>query len=138
MDDPKSSRKRKRIADPSVDLTGTKFWALRRVLQELRPFVLEVLRTPDFYNSRGFPVIRQGTKQVKEYCKQLRAETMLLAKQKKVNEGPSIIKENGEDPTARKRLEGPIFVDDPGHALVGCSPEGWNFILFRNSSSKDV
>lgn len=63
---------------------------------------------------------------------------MLLAKQKKVNEGPSIIKENGEDPTARKRLEGPIFVDDPGHALVGCSPEGWNFILFRNSSSKDV
>lgn len=42
MDDTKSSRKRKRINDLSVDLTGTKFGQLRQVLHELRPYVLEV------------------------------------------------------------------------------------------------
>ena len=42
MDDGKSSRKRKRISDLSVDLTGTKFGQLRQVLHELRPYVLEV------------------------------------------------------------------------------------------------
>ena len=42
MDDAKSSRKRKRISDLSVDLTGTKFGQLRQVLHELRPYVLEV------------------------------------------------------------------------------------------------
>lgn len=142
MDDAKSSRKRKRITDLSVDLTGTKFGQLRRVLQELRPYVLEVLRSPDYQNSRSAPIVRQGTKQLKELCKQLRAETMLLAKQKKASDPPLAVKENWEESSIKKQMEveveGPISVDDLGPPLVGCSPHGWNFILVRNLPGKSM
>lgn len=142
MDDGKSIRKRKRFNDQSVDLTGTKFGQLRRVLQELRPFVLEVLRAPDFQNSRSVPTVRKGTKQVREICKQLRQETMLLAKQKKVGDPSSAATESLEESSMKKQvraeIESLIFADDPGPSLVGCAPVGWNFILVRNLSGKGI
>eukprot|EP00250_Pteridium_aquilinum_P006070 c16055_g1_i1 orf=202-633(+) len=142
MDDGKSSRKRKRISDLSVDLTGTKFGQLRRVLQELRPYVLEVLRCPDFQNSRSAPLVRKGTKQVREICKQLRQETVMLAKQKKVGDPSLTVKEGWEESNIKKQvkveMDAPIFVDDPGPSLVGCAPVGWNFILVRNLSGKSI
>ncbi|KAI5071731.1 hypothetical protein GOP47_0013982 [Adiantum capillus-veneris] len=138
MEDGKSIRKRKRTTDLSVDLTSTKFGQLRRVLQELRPYVLEVLRSPDFQNNRSSPLVRKVTKQVREICKELRQETMMLAKQKKASDTSAAAKEGYEESTIKKQqvIDAPIYVDDPGPSLVGCAPVGWNFILIRNIPGK--
>eukprot|EP00249_Psilotum_nudum_P005457 c18895_g1_i2 orf=388-795(-) len=131
MEDAKVSRKRRRISDVDVDLSDTKFGAVRRLLQELRPYILEVIASPDYYNCRATPIVRKGIKQVKEFCKQLRAETVLLAKQKKASDGLE------DHINKRRQEEVPIFIDDPGdNPLVGGSPYGWNFILFRNQGRK--
>lgn len=66
---------------------------------------------------------------------QLRTETMLLVKQKKLSEVPATGKETMEEKRQVKiEVEAPISVDDPGPSLMGCSPSGWNFILVRNQS----
>ncbi|KAH7439319.1 hypothetical protein KP509_04G055800 [Ceratopteris richardii] len=138
MDDGKSTRKRKRTTDISVDLTNTKFGQLRRALQELRPYVLDLLRSPDFQNNRSSPLVRKGINQVRNICKELRQETMVLAKQKRPADASIVGKEDHEEPGVKKQAklvnDAPIFVDDPGPSLVGCAPAGWNFILVRSFS----
>lgn len=84
-------------------------------------------------------MVRKGTKQVREICKQLRQETMMLVKQKKASDPSSGVTESLEESSMKKQLmDAPIFADDPGPSLVGCAPAGWNFILVRSLSGKGI
>ncbi|OAE18792.1 hypothetical protein AXG93_2396s1450 [Marchantia polymorpha subsp. ruderalis] len=106
-DDGEGRRRRKPKATVEVNSTFTE---LRRLLQEMRPSTLQtdksivssqgnrnvlvhqVLRTPYYRNCKAARNMRKGVRQIRDFCKQVRLETVMLAKKKQ-----------GEELTKRRR-----------------------------------
>ncbi|KAG6557431.1 hypothetical protein Mapa_000702 [Marchantia paleacea] len=83
--------RRRRKPKATVEVNST-FTELRRLLQEMRPSTLQVLRTPYYRNCKAARNMRKGVRQIRDFCKQVRLETVMLAKKKQ-----------GEELTKRRR-----------------------------------
>ncbi|KAJ7562303.1 hypothetical protein O6H91_03G063200 [Diphasiastrum complanatum] len=85
-------------------MDASKYTQLEQAVQEMRADTLQILRTPYFHNCKATRTIRQVLRQVGELCKQMRAETVLLAKQKRPSEcGTSTAGVPGDDSNKRPK-----------------------------------
>eukprot|EP01018_Ginkgo_biloba_P034152 Gb_28032 [translate_table: standard] len=118
----------------NVDLQDSKYAQIRALLKDLRPSFIEILKAPDYRNSKPALDVRRGMKQMMELCKQLRAETVSLGKNKRPFDGTPTAGENVDD-HGNKRHK-----DDTTREtyLVGGSPLGWNFIMFIGTGKKSL
>ncbi|KAK9103613.1 hypothetical protein Sjap_020867 [Stephania japonica] len=88
------------------------------LVKELRPHFIEVLRSPDFRNSKAAQEIRQQTKLILDICEQITSGTIPLEETRKREKKPTSRSEylgNG------RGQQGPV---------VGGSNFGWNFIMY--------
>ncbi|KAG6549283.1 hypothetical protein Mapa_009269 [Marchantia paleacea] len=77
---PAAKRKKRQVISAS---TAT-FTELQKILQEMRPYTLQVLRTPYYRNCKAARNMRRGMRQIRDLCKQVRIETVSLGKRNKV------------------------------------------------------
>ncbi|CAM6092967.1 unnamed protein product [Calypogeia fissa] len=77
--------RRRRKPKAIVEVKST-FTELRRLLQEMRPSTLQVLKTPYYRNCKAARNMRKGVRQIRDFCKQVRLETVMLAKKKQGEE----------------------------------------------------
>ncbi|PQQ12740.1 uncharacterized protein Pyn_23299 [Prunus yedoensis var. nudiflora] len=109
--------------------------------KEIRPYFLEVLRTPDFRLCKAANDIQEQVKLLMELYKQMTAEAVSTARCKNVPEGQPLSHEKSQDTRAsgkpsenkfpsgvssEKAEDGQI----QGTYVVGGSAFGWNFITF--------
>jgi hypothetical protein len=133
---------------------AARFAQLEQALQEIRVNALQVLQTPYYRNCKAARNIRRvGMRVMRELCKQIRSETVLIGKERKHSE-------KGGDGNAPKRRkigtpsESKVPASAPAaapaapvattttttaaDAVVGGSPAGVNFVLVTNNVSATV
>ncbi|CAN0824790.1 hypothetical protein LINGRAHAP2_LOCUS216 [Linum grandiflorum] len=106
---------RKRGLETDSRTRSGNYLKLRAVVREIRPHLLEVIRTADFRSCKGAHEIRERLKVVMELCKQLTAE-------------------NGRNTKSRFAAVGENGVE----TIVGASAFGWNFITYPDSGGEPV
>ncbi|KAL3684820.1 hypothetical protein R1sor_002842 [Riccia sorocarpa] len=118
-DEGEGKRRRKPKATMEVESTYTE---LKRLLQEMRPYTLQVLRTPYYRNCKAARNMRKAVRQIRDFCKQVRLETVLLAKKKQGDEvtkrrrkKPEASPAGEEVPARNLDLEGPSPSHSPEH-----------------------
>ncbi|KAL2653056.1 hypothetical protein R1flu_021184 [Riccia fluitans] len=111
--------KRRRKPKPTVEVDST-FTELKRLVQEMRPSTIQVLRTPFYRNCKAARNMRKGVRQIRDFCKQIRLETVLLSKKKLGEEAtkrrrkkPEASPAGGGAPTGNLDLEGPSLSHSP-------------------------
>ncbi|CAN1157446.1 hypothetical protein LINPERHAP2_LOCUS21567 [Linum perenne] len=111
---------------------------IRAVVRDIRPHLLEVIRTADFRSCKGAHDIRERVKLVMELCKQLAAETGGNAKSRFAAEGPQhqFSSENGGGQKYGKSSDIRGYLTEL--PMVGASAFGWNFITYPDSGGRPV
>ncbi|XP_019190207.1 PREDICTED: uncharacterized protein LOC109184626 [Ipomoea nil] len=89
---PPAKKKRLDVAH----LQSTPYFKMRAIVKELRPHIIEVLRTPDFRNCKAATEIRQELNVLMDLCKVMAAETTAPEKPKNATEGRTLL-DNIED-----------------------------------------
>ncbi|OIS95703.1 PREDICTED: uncharacterized protein LOC109235192 [Nicotiana attenuata] len=133
--------------------TSTPYYKMRLIVEDLRPHVIEVLRTPDFRNCKAATEIRQQLNLLMDLYKEMMTETVnpeaakdapgaqpmsvdikdgeKSSEQQKDTKPP----ENGtsaktEANSSQKQQAGDNVVQ--GSYVVGGSAFGWNFITYTS------
>ncbi|PIA49443.1 hypothetical protein AQUCO_01300332v1 [Aquilegia coerulea] len=160
---PPHSKKRKAAAadnnnNNNVDNPNAHYFKLRCLVRDLRPYFIEVLRTPDFRNSRAAHEIRKKMKRVMDVCKKMTMETASVEMSKKPFQSQTI---SVEDPDSQKHVDShpeekqgksdqvpeklaelplsgnnSVMLEDgqiQGSYVVGGSNLGWNFVMYPSS-----
>uniref|UniRef100_A0A1D1YXZ7 Uncharacterized protein n=1 Tax=Anthurium amnicola TaxID=1678845 RepID=A0A1D1YXZ7_9ARAE len=144
---------RKRKLENS-ELQNSTYFKIRAIVRDLRPAFIEVLRAPDFRNCKAAYDIQRQIKMLLELSKQLRIEQ---AGQPQLDKPPNVLETDrertskpdiapasianraGKDTSIpeeiisearglEKQLQG-----YQGTYIVGGSPMGWNFLVYRGS-----
>lgn len=157
---PQQQKTKKRQLD-LVHLQSTPYFKMRAIVKELRPHIIEVLRTPDFRNCKAATEIRQELNVLMDLCKEMAAEsTPAPNKSKNTVEGlkpPSIAPQNTKTsekpppppppPTTTKPPEDKVVpprnpaqwhyaeANAKGTYRVGGSAFGWNFIYYPGGTA---
>ncbi|PKA59440.1 hypothetical protein AXF42_Ash019594 [Apostasia shenzhenica] len=129
---------------------STKYFKIRSIINDLRPFFVEVLQTPNFRESKAAHEIQTRLKTMEDLTKQLRNETgSALNSHETCLEQPlsGSVKEevvenqcDGEKKPMKLQQElkkeelvelvNVIEKEFPDPFLVGGSPIGWNFLVY--------
>ncbi|KAJ8540043.1 hypothetical protein K7X08_026432 [Anisodus acutangulus] len=144
---------RKRPLDISK-LQNSPYYKMRLIVKDLRPHVIEVLRTPDFRNCKAATEIRQQLNLLMDLYKEVMEETVNpeAAKDAPVNikdgEKPSEQQkdmkpppENGAsakpegDSSQKQKAGDDDGVQVTGTYVVGGSAFGWNFITYTTGKA---
>ncbi|MBA0611145.1 hypothetical protein Godav_011849 [Gossypium davidsonii] len=148
---------KKRSLDNCNDFKNSKFFKMRRLLKDLRPHFIDVLRTPDFRNSKAANEIKENMKLLVELYKQVMAETVPIEKCNNAAVNQPVPSESGmkQNPEEQPQLVKPAISSEnnafrsssvldkqqsengeaPGSYIVGGSAFGWNFITFTGNKS---
>ncbi|KAL5727499.1 hypothetical protein ACHQM5_000688 [Ranunculus cassubicifolius] len=150
-----SSHSKKRKAE-NVNSYNDNYIKLCNIIKDLRPHFIEVLRTPDFRNSKAADEIRKKMKHVMDVSKQVQVETTSTKISNKPPESePSSneikdtklidtqseekqVKRHSPERAQEKLPELPVDGIDPtsgervipGSYIIGGSNLGWNFITY--------
>ncbi|CAN4097412.1 unnamed protein product [Withania somnifera] len=149
---------RKRPLDTSK-LQNSPYYKMRHIVKDLRPHVIEVLRTPDFRNCKAATEIRQQLNLLMDLYKEVMKETISpeAARDAPGLQNASVDIKEGEKPSeqqkdmksppeigASTKPEGdssqkPQAEDDAvqvtGTYVVGGSAFGWNFITYTSGKA---
>ncbi|KAM5555303.1 hypothetical protein ABKV19_023286 [Rosa sericea] len=127
---------KKRPLDSDAQIPNSGYFKIRAVLRDIRPNVLEVLRTPDFQKCKAANEIQEQVKLLMELYKQMTAQALSAPRCDNVPEGqlssaapsehnlPSGI--SGQKQQAEDE-------QNKGTYVVGGSAFGWNFITFSTT-----
>ncbi|PIM99961.1 hypothetical protein CDL12_27534 [Handroanthus impetiginosus] len=139
------SQSRKRPFDESTAKTQkSRYYKLHAGLKDLRPHIIEVLKTPDLRNCKAASDFHEGVKLIKDLCKDIVEENIELDKRSKPTEHSSSDILNGQKPTNPQQDVKPAEKTQPkelsGHLphgtyIVGGSAFGWNFITFGSTKA---
>ncbi|XP_050203713.1 uncharacterized protein LOC126653814 [Mercurialis annua] len=141
---------KKRSLDSNVQVQDCTYFKIRTVLKDIRPHLLEVIRTVDFRCCKGADELRERLKLLMELYKQLNAEAVITKKPKIESlGGHHLSNENGAAQKSQKHLHDVKLSDQPqsDHVFakppekeaidaevqscyIGGSAFGWNFITF--------
>lgn len=137
---------KKRPFDSIADLQNSPYYKMRATVRDLRPHILEVLRTPDFRNCKAAEEIRQKMKIVMDLYKEMTAE---ISTHKRQNVSGETQDGSGKPPNERvftrqpenkPRFSASISQNQKtedsrpeGTFIVGGSAFGWNFVTFPGS-----
>ncbi|KAK5812586.1 MACPF domain-containing CAD1 -like protein [Gossypium arboreum] len=152
---PQQPPSKKRSLDNCNDFKNSKFFKMRRLLKDLRPHFIDVLRTPDFRNSKAVNEIKENMKLLVELYKQVMAETVPIEKCNNAAVNQQVPSESGmkQNPEEQPQLVKPAISSEnnafqsssvldkqqsengevPGSYIVGGSAFGWNFITFTGN-----
>ncbi|XP_031128454.1 uncharacterized protein LOC116030364 [Ipomoea triloba] len=135
-------------------LQSTPYFKMRAIVKELRPHVIEVLRSPDFRNCKAATEIRQQLNLLMDLYKETTAEAPPLPKKlKNAAEGHNLLgdTQDGQKPvekppperqSAKPSEDKPVLSEnlspsqqtvddlDQGTYIVGGSAFGWNFVTY--------
>lgn len=149
---------RKRPLDTSKSLNSP-YYKMRLIIKDLRPHVIEVLRTPDFRNCKAATEIRQQLNLLMDLYKEVMEETINPEAAKDVPGGQnsSVDIKDGEKPSEQQKdmkpppesgalakPEGNLsekqqaeddMVQGTGTYVVGGSAFGWNFITYNSGKA---
>ncbi|KAG0448886.1 hypothetical protein HPP92_021735 [Vanilla planifolia] len=129
---------------------NSKYFKIRSIVKDLRPFFVEVSQTPDFRKSGAAQEIQRGMKNMIELIKELRSESASVTNHKETSvehtSSETIKEEHGDKQEEREKQaqnsqsgmknEVPKQMISPGEQelqdpfLVGGSPVGWNFLIY--------
>ncbi|KAK9910453.1 hypothetical protein M0R45_034414 [Rubus argutus] len=136
---------KKRPLDCDAHISNSTSFKIRAVLREIRPHVLEVLRTPDFQKCKAANEIQEQVKLLMDLYKQMTAETLSAPRCNDVPEGQLLSGANLQDTRVSATLSELKFpsgisgekqqAEDgqiKGAYVVGGSAFGWNFITFSS------
>ncbi|CAH9063492.1 unnamed protein product [Cuscuta epithymum] len=155
MEQPKAKKRQLDVAH----LQSTPYFKMRAIVKELRPHIIQVLRTPDFRNCKAATEIRQELNVLMDLCKEMAAQRATAPTQSKNGaEGlkpSSVTNQNmksAEKPPAPSERPASLMkpCDDKGVTssgslslkprtvdaiangtyIVGGSAFGWNFIVY--------
>ncbi|KAF8017134.1 hypothetical protein BT93_H2357 [Corymbia citriodora subsp. variegata] len=139
---PPQSKKRPLDANAS-SVQNSKYFKMRAVLGDLRPHFIEVLRTPDFRNSKAAEEIRKQVKFLMDLYTQITGNSVpevqpSAAENRNGQKVPdSKSKEHPEQRSSKPSDSKPFQSgfssekqrpDEDGKFIVGASAFGWNFV----------
>ncbi|GAV81055.1 hypothetical protein CFOL_v3_24514 [Cephalotus follicularis] len=147
---------RKRPLDTNAQIQDTNYFKMRLVIKDLRPHILEVIRTSDFRDCEAAHEIREHIKLLMDLYKEMTVERVSIVNSITVPESLLSSGNNGvgkkpqEQPQtnsliAKKSVNNPfqsgtVFDKQrPGDSeargtyIIGGSAFGWNFITFTAS-----
>ncbi|CAI0470393.1 unnamed protein product [Linum tenue] len=116
---------------------GGSYFKIRAVIKDIRPHLLEVIRTADFRSCKGAHQIQEKLKLLMELCKQMTAETggnygkSRFAAQ---NGGAQDIFAKPSDDRIFNKVVVTERPENYQNQLVGSSAFGWNFITYPGCS----
>ncbi|WVZ07793.1 hypothetical protein V8G54_021139 [Vigna mungo] len=125
---PSSTKKRQQpMKKKSIDSNAHPTYVkIRGLLKDVRPHIIEVLKTPDFKKCEASREVEQKLKMINNLYESLQAEGLTM-KGKKLQLRPSGIKLTPPSVSGSQKL----FRDGlPETYIVGGSVFGWNFITF--------
>ncbi|XP_010479789.1 PREDICTED: uncharacterized protein LOC104758591 [Camelina sativa] len=134
-----SPRGRKRALETNLRIENSNYYKMRLLLKDLRPHVLEVLRTPDFRNSKAAFEIQEKMKHMLQLYQEMiggspkrekTAKTESLSNGKAISETPQPTSTSTalrSSETSYAQTEKLNTLGD-GDKVVGGSAFGWNFI----------
>ncbi|XP_010474799.1 PREDICTED: uncharacterized protein LOC104754333 [Camelina sativa] len=134
--DPSPQRGRKRALETNLRIENSNYYKMRLLLKDLRPHVLEVLRTPDFRNSKAAFEIQEKMKHMLQLYQEMiggspkrekTAKTESLSNGKAISETPQTTTALRSSETSYAQTE-KLNTLKYGDKVVGGSAFGWNFI----------
>ncbi|EFH68305.1 hypothetical protein ARALYDRAFT_470101 [Arabidopsis lyrata subsp. lyrata] len=131
-----SSRGRKRALEANLQIESSNYYKMRLLVKDLRPHVLEVLRTPDFSNSKAAIEIQEKMKLMLQLYQEMIGES---PKREKTAKSESL--SNGKATTTsvlRSSETSYVNSDGDGDKVVGGSAFGWNFITSGGPGTEPV
>ncbi|CAA7026105.1 unnamed protein product [Microthlaspi erraticum] len=149
-----SSRGRKRALEGNRQMEKSNYYKMRLLLKDLRPHVLELLRTPDFRNCPAAIEIQQKMKLMLQLYQEMIGDTNTpkrekTAKSESLSNGKAI-DQTPQSSTTELRSSETISViqtekqssdgdgDKAADAVVGGSAFGWNFITYGGRATEAV
>jgi len=144
-----SSRGRKRALEGNRQMEKSNYYKMRLLVKDLRPHVLEVLRTPDFRNCQAAIEIQQKMKLMLQLYQEMIGDTN-TPKREKTDKSGKAIDQTPQSSTTELRSSETISViqtekqssdgdgDKAGDAVVGGSAFGWNFITYGGGATEAV
>ncbi|KAL1360418.1 hypothetical protein HN51_005803 [Arachis hypogaea] len=140
---PSSTKKRPLESD-----SYSNYYKIRALIRDLRPHFIQVIRTPDYKNSKESREIREQLKIVVKLYDDMKAEAVLLAKYKQdgqtqQEQQPQHMKSPEQiqvEKSFTSRASSEIKVtalaeEGQGTYVVGGSAFGWNFITFSGKEA---
>ncbi|CAH8336796.1 unnamed protein product [Eruca vesicaria subsp. sativa] len=128
-----SSRGRKRGLEGKIKIENSNYYKIRLLVKDLRPHVLEVLRTPDFRNCKAAIEIQDKMKLLLQLYQEMIGQT---PKREKTTNTTHSSLSNGkavtptpEPSTVNKHNS---LGDD---TIVGGSAFGWNFVTYGGTKA---
>ncbi|KAJ4895111.1 hypothetical protein Rs2_21905 [Raphanus sativus] len=121
-----SARGRKRGLEGNLKMENSNYYKMRLLVKDLRPHVLEVLRTPDFRNCKAAFEIQEKMKLLVQLHREMIGQTPKLEKSIKT-ESLSNGKALNQTPEASS------VVGD--NKVVGGSAFGWNFVTYGGTDA---
>ncbi|ESQ36804.1 hypothetical protein EUTSA_v10008538mg [Eutrema salsugineum] len=139
-----SSRGRKRALEGNVQIDNSNYYKLRLLVKDLRPQVLEVLRTPDFRNSKAAIDIQEKMKLILELYQEMiggAPKREKTTKSESLSNGKAI-NQTPQSTSTELRSSKPISVQTDKHnsdgdadKVVGGSAFGWNFVTYGGTEA---
>ncbi|KDP28642.1 hypothetical protein JCGZ_14413 [Jatropha curcas] len=146
---------KKRPLESYVQIQECSYFKMRAVLKDIRPHLLEVLRTVNFRSCKGADELREKLNLLMELYKQMTAEAVPAKKSKNAPEGQELSSENGARQKPQEQLQDVKPAEQPQSDQVFAKPSetkeatdleeqtryiggsafGWNFITFSGNKS---
>ncbi|KAJ4835234.1 hypothetical protein Tsubulata_051031 [Turnera subulata] len=130
---------RKRRLDATAQIQESSYYKMRAIVKEIRPHILQILRTPDFQGCKEAHEVQESKtpdhinylvelKLLVELCNQMTAETVSNSKTASEGQPFSVDNEAGQKQQGQVQEQAPEHGESLGKFIVGGSAFGWNFI----------
>ncbi|CAH2039326.1 unnamed protein product, partial [Thlaspi arvense] len=134
-----SSRGRKRALEGNLQIENSNYYKLRLLVKDVRPQVLELLRTPDFRNCKAATEIQEKMKLMLQLYQEMIGETPKREKATKSESLPNG-KATNQTPhhstiTTEVRSSETSSVQHNSDTVVGGSAFGWNFVTYGGTDA---
>ncbi|KAM7261006.1 hypothetical protein ACFE04_026481 [Oxalis oulophora] len=134
---PNSSRKKRQLNNNNNDdvkIEDINKFNMRLLITNLRPHIMEVLRTPDFRNCNSTRKIQQDLNTLRKLCKETAAVNNGVT-QRPQSQLPDIKPAEHSGNVSKKQRTENGQLDTLGSYIVGGSAFGWNFITFSGNDA---
>ncbi|XP_020977411.1 uncharacterized protein LOC107634996 isoform X2 [Arachis ipaensis] len=128
---PSSTKKRPLESD-----SYSNYYKIRALIRDLRPHFIQVIRTPDYKNSKESREIREQLKIVVKLYDDMKVEAVSLAKYKQ--DGQTQQEQQPQHMKSPEQIQVEITAlaeEGQGTYVVGGSAFGWNFITFSGKEA---
>nr|AAL38857.1 unknown protein [Arabidopsis thaliana] len=136
-----SSRGRKRALEANLQIESSNYYKMRLLVKDLRPHVLEVLRTPDLRNSKAVIGIQEKMKLMLQLYEEMIGESPKrekTAKSDSLSNGKATTTTTTTTSVLRSSETEKHSSDGDGDKVVGGSAFGWNFITSGGPGTEPV